>query len=460
MSHVLYAVLYAALVVATLDTAVRGRPTLIYAAALMLPMIQLLPSPVAVIGAPANLIVLGLLFGQWTLRGKHPAQHVRLPLRVPIAIFVAALLSGVAIRGIREQMGLWFVVPFGDVVQTAWNWLAPLLMYALTFRFVGDTKTAENTIRFCQVSVGMECAIGVLDRLRGMGRATAQLGEPNRAGAYFAGASGFFLAWFLMARGPKKIAFFVAWLLSVGALLATLSRGGLLAGALANAFVLVVFFARARGHGATKALVVALVVVAGLNLGLLLPERVKERVMKTFGGEEPVEGQEIELDGSSASRLEYWATAWQLFKAEPIGHGTLSFPQRLQEVHGGQAKQAHNVFLQYAVENGIQGIFALVLLTVAVLRHLRKTNSLMPEGHGNALLLSLTAWWIAHVIAHNFTNSFFTTHVIGQFWIMLACVPGTPARAARDTTTRTSDPERSPRESRPRSRIASSGAAR
>lgn len=425
------ALLYLVLVASVLTALFKGPKYLLFAAALLLPTTQVMPSPIGIVSAPVNLIVAGLLVSRWKETAT-PRDASPLPLRGPVVAMVTIFLLGLTMRGAGELFGRMYWLPFYQVCRIVWYWVTPFVLYALVYRHVraADDKVLRTIVLLCQLSVAGESLLTIWERVSGVGRATAHLGEANRAGAYFGSAAAFFLTWFLLERRPRRWLFLCAWVFAVGGVFNSLSRGAMLAVALTSTFIAAIFFTTARRSTWTKFAFSLMAVLLVANITLIVPQRVVTRILFTFGGQLPEEEGEVKVDASSGERLLFWALAWKLFTERPYGYGPTTFPQ-MNAAADGIAKQAHNIYLQTLVEEGLQGLVVLLVLIVSVSvflwRRYRRANAEFTQ----TFALSLLGWWLAHVIAHIFVNPFFNVQIVGQFWIMFATLAVLSQRDAR-----------------------------
>jgi len=313
-------------------------------------------------------------------------------------------------------------MPFSETAKSVWYWLTPFTLFWLAYRIGTTDEIARKAFLFCELSMAGECLVTVPEQVM-YGRASAHFGEPNQAGTYFAAACAFFLARFLCEDGRKRWLYFAASGIAASAVFNTLSRGGLGAAAIACTLVSGVFFLSPRRPARIKILFAAIVVIAIANFTLIVPKKVIDRVLFTFGGDAPEQVHTDELDESSEERLTYWQIAFDLYKANPWGYGSFTFPQYMIEKNPKDVhKQAHNAYLQVLVEDGTQGFVAMLLLVFSVAGVLLRTYGRDGPVLQQNLALSLFGWWIAHSVAHIVVNSFFLAIVAGQFWIMLACL--------------------------------------
>lgn len=276
-------------------------------------------------------------------------------------------------------------------------------------------------LRVCQVSVGVEGVVAIVDHLRGAERATGYLAEANSAGAYFSSSVAFFLAFTLFAGTRGRVLYLLGMLLGLSGVVDSISRGAMVATVLSCALVLAIFFTATKKRTGTKVLVIVAVVFIAANATLLIPQRTIDRALLTFGGSVPQTEDEATIDDSSHQRLLFWTAGWQLFKEWPLGYGTDTFPQ-LNESRTGYRKAAHNVYVSVLVEHGIQGCLALLALVFGMFVYLYREYVRAVSDEKRALALGLMGWWAAHAMAHFFITAFFDVLIIGQFWMLLACL--------------------------------------
>lgn len=427
---------YLVLVAACLSGAVNGTPVVLYAGALFLPLMQVMPSPLGTISAPLHVFLMALFVSVTTAARKRPRPPGTLPLRGVIVVMSSMLVLGLLIRVFRELGGEYFLNFLADQPLVIWYWVTPFILYALVWRLSAEPEVARRVILLCELSIAGEASITIYERAMGIGRATAHIGEANRAGAYFASASCFFLARFLTARGRAKGIYGAAWIICIGGMFNSLSRGAMVAATLGTVLVVGVFFVKGKGRGGSKMLFVVVAAVLLANAAVLIPQSVFDRVNSTFRGDEPEVSADAELDASSEARLLFWAIAWDNFKVRPFGLGTGTFPT-LVEPHWKRPMNAHNIYLQLLTEYGLQGFLALLVFIIAVIRHLYRGYARGTDTEGGEASFALFGWWLTHCAAHMFVNPFFLIQGTGQFWMMTASMPHLSATAEGTAPPRT-----------------------
>jgi hypothetical protein len=387
----------------------------------LLPMTQAMPS-VGVLFVPINLILIGLAIVPPRPVGS-VKQPGRMPMRVPLLILVGMLLIGLLIRTIGQARGDFYGTTYLEAVRDTWGLTTAWVVYALVFRQLSRVKPSMVHIMVTvgQVSVGAEGFVAIVDHLRGVERATGYLGESNSAGAYFSASVAFFLAYTLFAGMGKRVLFIGGMLLGLSGVVDSISRGAMVATVAACALVLAVFFTATPKRMGTKLLVIVAVVFIAVNATLLIPQRTIDRALLTFGGSVPQGEDETKIDDSSHQRILFWTAGWQLFKEWPLGYGTDTFPD-LNETRTGYHKAAHNVYVSVLVEHGLQGCLALLTMVFGMFVYLGNVYVKAQTDEKRALALGLMGWWAAHSIAHFFLSAFFDVRIIGQFWMLLACL--------------------------------------
>jgi O-antigen ligase len=416
------ALFYIVLVLCVAAALFRQPGPILCASIFLMPMTQAMPQ-VGVLFVPINLILIGL-----AIVPPQPAGSIkdprRLPLRALLLILSITLIIGLLIRTIGQARGDFFVTTYVEAVRHTWGMLTAFVVYALMFRQLSRMPPSMTRLMvgFCQLSVGAEGLVAIVDHLRGVERATGYLGESNSAGAYFSSSVAFFLAYTLFATMGWRVLYLVGMLLGLSGVVDSISRGAMVATVTSCALVLAIFFTATRKRTGTKLLVIVAVVFIAVNATMLIPQRTIDRALVTFGGSVPQgEEEETKIDDSSHQRLMFWVAGWNYFKDWPLGYGTDTFPQ-LNEAVTGYRKVAHNVYVNVAVENGIQGFLALLAMVFGVFVYLGKQYVRAVTDEKRALALGLIGWWAAHCFAHFFITAFFDVLIIGQFWMMLACL--------------------------------------
>jgi O-antigen ligase len=413
---------YVVLVVACLAGGAVGSPVILYVGALLLPMLQVMPTPVGTIAAATNVFLAGLMASVMTGSAKRPPTTGSLPFKKSLIFMSFMLILGLVIRVLREQTGAVFLNALSAQPIVIWYWVTPFIVYALVWRLATDRTVAWRVVRACELSIVGEASLTIVERALGIGRATAHIGEANRAGAYFAAGACFMLGRFLTSRGKMKLVYGAAWVLGIIGMFNSLSRGAMVAATFSSVVTVGVFFLKARGRAGSKILFLAVLAILLANAVVLIPQSVVDRVNLTFKGGAKESVAEGEMDSSAEARLLFWRIAWETFKVRPTGTGTGTFPT-LVEPYWKRPMNAHNIYLQLLTEYGLQGLLALLVLILTVLASFYRSFVRFNGSDRSDTALSLLGWWSAHCAAHFFVNPFFLLQGTGQFWIMAGCLP-------------------------------------
>jgi putative inorganic carbon (HCO3(-)) transporter len=307
---------------------------------------------------------IGLLVVLWLvllIRGKAPRPR-RTPLDLPIVIFVAAVLVAAAFS--REMLAS---------VEHAKN----LLLFVVIYAVGGLLTDARLGRRLSAVLVfsGMGSSIyGIAIYLTGrgegvLGRTPGSFSTPMTFGGVLLILCSISFAIVVspgIGRRPR-IAYCLATVASFVALLFTFTRSSWI-GTVVSVAIVLAFLRRKLLIPFATALVV---------LFLLLPGTYRERIATMWSP----------TFGTNVQRLELLSGGWRIFKDHPIvGVGTMDLaaiyrqykPPGAVFVHG----HMHNNFLQIAVQMGVVGLAAFVLLLVAFFRLLVRNLKLdlaLPE---------------------------------------------------------------------------------
>jgi O-antigen ligase len=349
-----------------------------------------------------------------------------LPTRAALGLWIAAIGLGVANRFWSEVMlGYTYENSLYRVTQNTWNWLTLYLLFYLAYSITRKRKILLAAVSGACLSMNAEAMLACYERLQGVGRATAHLDEPNRAGTFFSLAMPLFLVLFLAGKGRMRWMWLGATGVQVAAVFATLSRGAMLGSAISTLFVVVNFMLFARGKMGGKMLFIVLAVCLVNFYPVLVPDRVERRVMKTFGRDVGVSSQltEESVDSSARNRLQLWRSGILLFKDKPYGWGAFTSIS-VMERYMGYTKAAHNIYVQILVELGVQGLIAFATFMGAVYVALWGVYRRAREEFLRDLALGLMAALTGALVSTFFVGTFFMIQVTGQFWLLAGAVLG------------------------------------
>jgi probable O-glycosylation ligase (exosortase A-associated) len=229
-----------------------------------------------------------------------------------------------------------------------------------------------------------------------------------------------------LAANPNDLALMLNLLIPLAAMLAATARGVLLkltavAVLLLSVATVVVTFSRAGflALGATGLLLIVAIArrqpfvafAAALAIAVIVPPLLPEGYLSRLG---TITDVSSDPTGSAQGRLGDWTASVEIVAQHPItGVGLGQNILALNQIRGSTWRAVHNVYLQYAVDLGLPGLFVFLWLFAAVFRTARRVRrraaadpalrevSLMAEG----VQISLVAFAVSaffHPIAYQF----------------------------------------------------------
>jgi O-antigen ligase len=308
-------------------------------------------------------VALGWLGAFAARRGHLPAIHQHRKLLLLLTLFGFWLTLTIA----------WANRPGPAATESAYWWLA-----ALTFLIVLTTVSSAREVRVIAlafvvgsvISVLIGLATGSLDAATAAssqtaieGRFTGGGGDPNEQAAAFVAAM--FLIIGLLSIYRRRSA--RAWLLVAFALvtvgfLATQSRGGLIALAVATVAALLLSPRHRRR-------ILGLAALAAVAVGVMLAIRPDALARIT------------DLGGGSSGRSDLWSVGWHVFTGHPlfgVGIGNFEVVEAHYVLRPGSISHityitdvphlVHNTYLQLLAETGIVGLIGFLTVVAVCLR--------------------------------------------------------------------------------------------
>lgn len=217
-----------------------------------------------------------------------------------------------------------------------------------------------------------------------------------------------------------RVAVILAAPLILNVLLLCNSRGGFLAGIVSGAVLLLLSPAKARRQAAW-----ALALGSVVLWGLLGDDRIVDRFMTTFNGEE-------QRDQSAAGRLVYWGAGLEMISDHPFGAGGDGFRRIYSSQYLArrglqyEARSVHNGYINDACDWGLQGL----LLRIALIGGtglLLLDSSRRAAANGDHVLSLIGASLLAAQAGHLVT-SVFGDHLDREWGYWIAAVAVAVAR--------------------------------
>ncbi len=354
--------------------------------------------------------ILALIVHRTSLRvlGEKPVRGLLLAFAAVLATIVLSLAHALHHDAVAREFAKW-------------------LEYALTFAavtvgFAHDPDdrpvwTALIAIAFVQVAESVfqllfGAPAGVFVRGVAVPRVSGSLEGPNQFAGWLNVLIPVLFARALVHRNPWLIA---ALVLSAATGAATLSRSGIVAGLVAAVMVVLVTRPSRRDglrFGIGAAALVAVLVVAGLSLGL-------EARFYSLA--------EMPQPDHLGTRHILWSSALALWQRSPVvGIGAGNFEFDLGMVgHPDVQTHANSVYLQALSETGLLGLAAMLCLLWTSIATFARTFSRRP------LVIGMFAAGVALALHQVFDDLWFFPK-IGVFWAVLLGIAVVEVLASRD----------------------------
>ncbi len=371
------------------------------------------PQPINIKGI--NIFNLMLLLAYFLHLAQKPEVAVKAPMRGKIGFYYFVILLSVISAMIHGSHSIVGDITVGKTLVT-YSLLYFLFYYAC--KDLKDIRVFLFTIGFVTMMVGTEIlreklAAGLGSQYRAAGPFSVDQSAANSAGVFMALYCPLFLG-LIFGVGKKQLIKLMSiggYLLSAMAIFYTHSRQSY-----AALTVTSVFF------GMRKSLTLAvLIIVLALNYEAWAPESVVKRIAGTTSQDSRYGEQQ--LDESTESRFVFWAGAWRLIKSTPSGIGLNQFQNRIVPYlpEWVRARDAHNFFVRFTTEAGIQGIISLLLLLsgfTALGIRLVKKGKQAEDRFAQSIGFAYIASVLALVMGNVFSSTFGAGAVTGNFWIL------------------------------------------
>lgn len=162
-----------------------------------------------------------------------------------------------------------------------------------------------------------------------------------------------------------------------------------------------------------------------LVVGLALPRPIFLTGDKADTGDYKIFG--VGIDGFKGDRVEIWKPGLKYLTEHPftpVGYGRRNYVKKFPEVQRMNPAHwhAHNTFLNLAVQLGLQGLFAFLLVLVQIFRGLWPGRGrLKTWRQARPVQLALLAAWImtAGFLVRNLMDDLFNNDAALLFWLMI-----------------------------------------
>lgn len=230
----------------------------------------------------------------------------------------------------------------------------------------------------------------------------------NRAGAFYAMFLPMLAATAVVfQRKSVRVAALIGCVLLAAAILFTYSRQSYLI-ALVGLLILLM-------HRSVLAAVLAgALLVASVSL---FPESVVQRVQET---RQMTPAGASGVDQSTASRMEIWTGAMEMWREHPAGVGLGRFPTRIGEYSAYPNRDAHNSFVLILAESGPLALSAMLWLLWRLWRlaFLMRRSAPVTDVEMQALTLGFKIAVVSMALSNMFGSPFFEGLIMANFWVL------------------------------------------
>jgi O-antigen ligase len=255
-------------------------------------------------------------------------------------------------------------------------------------------------------------------------RAFGSFDQPNPFAGYLNMVLPIAAALAIFTRGTTRVLYALAALFLVGAMLASQSRGALLAGTGALAVVCVV--ALPRSHPLLWLAVLAGAIGAWLAAFGMVPTGAFERVLSAVGLGGVSFDNVTTANFSAVERAAHWLAGVRMFAAHPllgvgIGNYAAAYPAYHPRGWYASLQHAHNYYINIAAESGIVGLAAYLLVIGTALWYSCAAVRWVPDGLRRAAALGVLGVLVATSL-HNLFDVLYVHGMVALLGLLMAIV--------------------------------------
>jgi O-antigen ligase len=386
--------------------------------------LNLLPPPFPVTPTDALVAAIGTA---WIVRSIVLRQN---PLGTPvwtpyILLFLAATVLSVS------QAADWHA-SLREIVK----WAELLVVYVAASGFIRNERDVAFLVGAIVVAGVGQAMLGYVQFFFGLGpeafaahrfalRAFGSFDQPNPYAGFLNMTFPFALLVGILGRGAERGWYRAGAVLIGGAILASQSRGALLAGFSSACIVLAVMSARLRPPFWTG--LFALLAGGWLAALNLVPISPFQRVLDAVGLGNVSFNSVTDANFSAVERAAHWLAGVRMFAAHPllgvgIGNYSAAYPQYHPRGWYASLEHAHNYLINVAAEAGVAGLLCYVLLAGSALWYSCAAILVSPQGRMRAVSLAVLGVLIATNL-HNLFDVLYVHGMVAFLGLVMAFVP-------------------------------------
>jgi O-antigen ligase len=316
----------------------------------------------------------------------------------------------------------------GEMLQRYRGWLAPILYFFIARGLVRNREGLQAVLR---TLAAVAVLVGALTWFEGIQRGSrgsieaarveGLMRQANQMGAFLVYYGAATLAVGFSERGPLRYFFLGGYAIAARAMLFTFSRAA--------------YLSLASGSTLIALLHNPLLLVAGGALGTvavavnpnLIPGSIRARFEQTNEGT-GLEGENAQLDKSSAYRLILWTAGLRMVQEHPfVGVGLGRFSQVVGSYTDvtpskNDPNDAHNAYLLVAAEMGVPAFLTMLALLLTLAAAAVRVYYRRGPPADRAAALAFVGCWGALLVSCMLGSRFGDEALISYFWILGALV--------------------------------------
>ncbi|MFC1631956.1 O-antigen ligase family protein [Candidatus Omnitrophota bacterium] len=379
---------------------------------LLSPEIAIADMPERAVVIRVDDILIGVVFFTWLVKtalNKQMGFLKKTPLNAPmIAYILACLVSttfGIMMGDVSAKKAMFYILKFVEY-------------FMLYFMFVNNITSRRQIKIFLGaflVTALIICILGSVQIAQGVYRPTAPFegkhAEPNSLAGYLLIVLAVVLSIFLHIRSAgQKVILVGLFGLVFFVFMHTLSRSSYMA-------FFPMYFTLIIVSRKSKFLLLAVLTVAILFGPMVVPGKVRDRVVDTFliGETVDVMGRAVTLEGSAAARIYHWQYGFRRWKESPLfGHGIVGI------------EFIDSQYFRVLGELGIVGLIIFFWVLSSVFRNCLWTYQSSQDALSQIVSLALLAALMGLLFQAIGVNTFIIVRVMEPFWFLAALVAVAP----------------------------------
>ncbi len=331
----------------------------------------------------------------------------RTPLDIPILMYTAVILITTMIS----------IDPAYSLMAIRKEFLRQILIFYLVINSMETSRYTQRLLVTVMISISVVACIGLFGYFEGSlikgGRATSYFGSFGRAAFFTSMILPIALGRFLCSKKVVRTLSLFVLLLCMGFMIVTMSRGAWISSLLAVSILAALKDRR----------MLVLLLIGVISAPWFLPANVIDRATTIISV--------FEFSGNETfgDRFWLWKSAVEMIRDNFFlgsGHGNRIFQMLYPDYMDSRStgiifENAHNLYLQIAVESGIIGLSAFLLLIGFIIGIILKILRHKPDPLVEGQILGIAGSFAVFLI-FSFTTFRYENEIGVLFWALTGCV--------------------------------------